>query len=610
VLQRILANRYKIVKRLGHGGFGETYLAEDIQRFNSWCVVKQLRPHFTNSSRFEIVKKLFEREAKTLKKLGDEHQQIPQLLAYFVENEGFYLVQEFIPGDDFAKLLTQRQKLSEIETINLLIKVLKILIFVHENDVIHRDIKPANLIQGEQDGKIVLIDFGAVKENLAEPSTTIIGTLGYMSPEQAQGNPQLCSDIYALGMLGIETLTGVRPHLLTRNTGTDEIRELTQINVSSNLVKVLNKMVKTDLNQRYQTASSVLQEMEQLNHDIRETKPPTINNISLLGKHSFFRLPIVVKAALIIIIAPGLIWGLYTWINNYSPLVCMLNQVPDGKFSYSGSTTWTPFREKVENSIKNVCPNFELSFIRHTYGQSASQFGIKRLLDGQSDFSISSRSIADKEYEEAGKRGIELKQIPIAFDATSVAVNINLNLPKSGLTISELRDIMTGKVTNWKQLGEPRDLPITVYQGENSSHTHIIKQTILNGQEFLKNSNPALSITEAIQKVQNDEGGIYISSAAHLVTQCSIKTLPLGENKLVPPYQEPLVPPDKCTKQHKNKPNAVAFRSGEYRPTNRLFVIMKKDGDRSQKAGEAFANLLLTSPRQELIEQAGFVRIK
>jgi serine/threonine protein kinase len=605
----IIGDRYKILNLIGRGGFGETYLAEDINNFNSLCVVKKLRPIFSDSARLEIAKKLFQREAKTLKQLGDEHNQIPRLLAYFSENQEFYLVQELIEGDDLEKIFAQHNTLSQIQVIELIKDVLEVLKFVHENNVIHRDIKPANLIRRKKDGKIVLIDFGAVKETLAEASTIIIGTHGYMPVEQAQGKPLFCSDIYALGIIAIAALTGLKHQQLTRNSQTDEVNELITKKVNSDLARVLNKMVRTDFQERYQTASEVLSEIRKFANTNTSFKLINNRNNNFFPR-SFLRRNKIALGTTFIVTLVGI--GIHQLLTSDNSLVCIFNRVPDGTFSYSGSTTWALFRQDAEKSIQNVCPNFELTFVLHTPGQSASTFGIQRLIEGQRDFSISSRHLTDKEYEDAKNRGIKLKQIPVAIDATAIAVNHNLNLPKSGLTLNELQGILTGKINNWNQLGLPRDLPITVYHGKDSSHLGLLQKTLFDAKDFLKNGIPISKITEGIEKVKNDEGGIYISSSAHLVTQCGVKTLSLGrqENQLISPYKEPFITPSKCTVKNKNKPNSLAFHNGQYPLTNRLFVIMKEDNDRSQKAGEGFANLLLTPPRQEIIEKAGFVRMK
>lgn len=610
MLGTILRKRYKIIEYLGTGGFGETYKAEDLERFNSLCVVKRLKPQLAQPAFLEVARKLFADEAETLHRLGEKHDQIPQLLAYFEENQEFYLVQEYVEGKTLAQILDREKVLPESEVINLLKDVLKTLDYIHSKNVIHRDIKPANLIRRNKDNKIVLIDFGAVKKTLADPNTVIIGTPGYMPSEQSQGTPQFCSDIYALGIIGIQALTGLNPTKFTRNVETDEINQLVQANVNFRLSGILKKMVRTQSNRRYQLASEVLEILERENYGsvpstIYSTQPPYSS-----VKASYFK-RFLVGLGIVSLVSTGI------WLSRSvnTPSVCLELKVPDGKFSYSGSTTWQPFRPDVEKSIQNTCPKFQLNFMPRPGIGPGSGYGIQLLLKGQADFAISSRNITDDEYEKAKIQGDTLHKILVAIDGTAVAVNHSL--PISGLTKKQLRDILTGKITNSNQLGIPEDLKLTVYAGKNASSFEFLKQNILDGQPLrqdIQDISNAPGITEGIQKLINDKnrGGIFISSAAHIVTQCQVKALRIGNNynDLISPYQQPFIPPAKCTLQNKNKPNLAAFSSGKYPLTNRLFVIYKDNDPRSKQAGEAYANLLLTPLRQKLIEKAGFVRIK
>lgn len=260
----MLRGRYKIISNLSSGGFSKTYLAEDRDLpGNPYCVVKQLRSQFTNEFVLQEAIRLFDNEAEVLYRLGN-HDQIPRLLAHFGENQRFYLVQEFIDGNDLSKELTPGTQWSEEQVISFLQAVLKILEFVHQQNVIHRDIKPANLIRRTSDGKIVLIDFGAVKEITSFGGKTVaIGTPGYMPSEQSNGQPQLCSDIYALGMIGIQALTGIQPEKLPKDRRTLEVIWNKQA-VSPQLAVILDKMVRYQFSQRYQSASEVLQALTSL----------------------------------------------------------------------------------------------------------------------------------------------------------------------------------------------------------------------------------------------------------------------------------------------------------------------------------------------------------
>ncbi|MEH2163440.1 MAG: CHASE2 domain-containing serine/threonine-protein kinase [Nostoc sp.] len=273
----LLNNRYKITQGLGSGGFSNTYLADDIQRpGNPQCVVKQLRPPRQDAEYLNVVRRLFDAEAQILEILG-KHPQIPQLLAFFEENRQFSLVQEFVRGHAMDKELTSGKRLKQVEVVEILKEVLNVLVFVHSYGVIHRDIKPSNLIRRESDQHIVLIDFGAVKQiqpQQQEAQTISIGTPGYAPSEQMSGLPKLNSDIYALGIMGIQGLTGVDPREFRRDINTGEIiieadgnqqiwqhwRELTD--ATNDLVIILNKMVHFDFTQRYQSTAEVLKALE------------------------------------------------------------------------------------------------------------------------------------------------------------------------------------------------------------------------------------------------------------------------------------------------------------------------------------------------------------
>jgi CHASE2 domain-containing sensor protein/predicted Ser/Thr protein kinase len=274
----LLNQRYKVTEPLGYGGFGKTYLASDTQRpGNPECVVKHLQPARQDEEFLEVARRLFKTEGEILELLG-YCDRIPQLLAYFEENQQFYLVQQFIPGHSLSEEIKSGQRLSEAQVIDLLQDVLRVLTFVHSHHVIHRDIKPANLIRRQQDNRLVLIDFGAVKQiqsqQIEDNQSIAIGTAGYAPPEQLLGHPRLNSDIYALGMIGIEALTGISPRQFQRNPHgalifkgdlhADAVIWCKLGNISEKLAPVLDKMVAYDYIQRYQSAEEVLQSLEKV----------------------------------------------------------------------------------------------------------------------------------------------------------------------------------------------------------------------------------------------------------------------------------------------------------------------------------------------------------
>ncbi|MEJ6483838.1 serine/threonine-protein kinase [Nostoc punctiforme UO1] len=276
MLGQLLDGRYQILQVLGEGGFGQTYIAQDTHRPGfPKCVVKDLKPVTRSPEFLETARRLFTSEAETLEQLGN-YDQIPRLLAYFEDNQEFFLVQEFIEGHTLKAELLPNQPWAEYQVIQLLQQMLGILQFIHSHNVIHRDIKPDNIIRRQQDGKLVLIDFGAVKQVQTQlltvsghtGATIIIGTPGYMSTEQGQGKPRPNSDIYSLGIIGIQSLTGLHPINFEEDPDTGEISWQHHANVSSELASVLSKMVLHHFKQRYQSAAEVLQVLKNLDSKV------------------------------------------------------------------------------------------------------------------------------------------------------------------------------------------------------------------------------------------------------------------------------------------------------------------------------------------------------
>ena len=279
---KLLGGRYKIINQLGAGGFGQTFLAQDLHLpGHPQCVVKQLKPQVSDAKSLQTARRLFDIEAKVLYQLGN-HDQIPRLLAHFEDNQEFYLAQELIEGELLTKELRGGEPWPEDRVIALLQDILHVLAFVHQQNVIHRDIKPSNLIRRRQDGRIVLIDFGAVKEastplglpKSGHTKTISIGTQGYTPKEQLGGNPRFSSDIYAVGVIGIQALTGIHPRRLSEDPETGEINWREQARqVSSGLAAFLDQMVRYDFRVRYPTATQALEALRSLPTAHRESVP-------------------------------------------------------------------------------------------------------------------------------------------------------------------------------------------------------------------------------------------------------------------------------------------------------------------------------------------------
>ncbi len=304
---KILGSRYKIIEYLAEGGFGRTYLAEDTQLpGRDTCLVKQLYPSRSDPQFLAIARRLFKTEASTLHNLG-HHRQIPTLLAYFEEEETLYLVQQYIKGATLTKELSGDGVWRESKAIAFLQDGLNVLQFVHEQRVIHRDIKPDNIIRRESDDKLVLVDFGSVKEVLKGQQTNIgqltvaVGTQGYMPTEQARGKARPTSDIYALGMIAIQALTGIAPLDLPEDDESEVMWESLG-NVSQELSAILTSMTRYHFKDRYQSAKDVLQALDKLPNvatkvqsltEVQSSVSPSIASTSISEPAKFVELPSV-----------------------------------------------------------------------------------------------------------------------------------------------------------------------------------------------------------------------------------------------------------------------------------------------------------------------------
>ena len=286
----LLDGRYVPIELLGRGGFGTAYLARD-RRIPGTpkCVVKQFQPAGTFSpTQLEQAQKLFEREAEVLAQIGSEHDQIPNLFAFFPvtvnslqpgnEDQFFYLVQEYIDGQNLEEELIQNGKFSESQVLELLEKILQVLQFVHDKNIIHRDIKPSNIMR-RRDGKLFLLDFGAVKQVTNAPLTgsgtsTGIYSMGFAPPEQMSGNQVFPStDLYALAVTVLNLLTGQEATQLF-DAYTNQWKWRSQVSISSHLADILDKMLLAAANQRFQSADEVLAALTQQLTPPKVSPPP------------------------------------------------------------------------------------------------------------------------------------------------------------------------------------------------------------------------------------------------------------------------------------------------------------------------------------------------
>jgi eukaryotic-like serine/threonine-protein kinase len=295
--EKLLNNRYLIrdlaKDQLGEGSFGKTYLARDTRyKSDQKVVVKHLQPNYNNCRSaqqreylWEVALKFFRREAVVLEKLGRMSNQIPSLLDNFTENNEFYIVQEWIDGESLGKTLLPGVRLTQQQSIELMIEILEPLDFCHQEGAIHRDLKPDNLMRRRSDGRLVIIDFGAVREfgqltimPDGKPRTgSIIGTPGYMPFEQMQGSPVLASDVYAVGAIGMQAMTGMYPHEISMGAmGVPDWQKIQGCNSTPEFAAVLNQMLAVLHNARYFDAATALAALRPLRSGAARPTTPLI----------------------------------------------------------------------------------------------------------------------------------------------------------------------------------------------------------------------------------------------------------------------------------------------------------------------------------------------
>jgi serine/threonine-protein kinase len=336
----VLRNHYAIVRELGHGGFGRTYLAKDQHRFDELCVLKEFSPQVQGSFTLKKSQELFEREAEILYKL--KHPQIPRFRELFretIDNKGYlFFVQDYVEGFNYRSLLNQ-QSFTEAEVMQLLFQILPVLDYIHSYGVIHRDISPDNMIQRQSDGLPMLIDFGGVKLIQAKveselavqggqnPAPTRLGKVGYAPDEQMRlGMVYPNSDLYALAATMLVLLTRKEPQqLIDPQTLNWNWRKYTKLNPKFG--EILDKMLAYRHGDRFLSVQDVLVALSAINPPLQTSINPTqpILNQSLspqtflpqTGKNSYIKTPLLVFVFILTLGVFGWLGGRYG-LNHYA----------------------------------------------------------------------------------------------------------------------------------------------------------------------------------------------------------------------------------------------------------------------------------------------------
>ena len=296
--------------------------------------------------------------------------------------------------------------------------------------------------------------------------------------------------------------------------------------------------------------------------------------------------------------------------QKYAKKFNQVDFVPRGLFNYGGSTAWAPIRGQVDPAIQHIWPEFRLRHIEHLTLIPSSETGIRMLLTERLSFSESSRPLKPAEYELAQQANFRLRQIPVAINSIVFVVHPQLDI--AGLTLTQLREIYLGKITNWEEVGGPNCQIIPYSKSpQTSGIAQFISTNLLNQENFGRRVKFVSSTTQTLRQVATSCGAIFYASGPEVIGQCTVKPLPLGydSQKLTPPYIEPLVLQSQCP-ERRNRLNYEAFLSADYPLTHYLYVIVKENGLLDEEAGKAYVRLLLSEEGQQLIAKAGFVPIR
>jgi serine/threonine protein kinase len=653
----LLVNKYRVVKLMSDkGGFGNTY---EMSKDGIAKVLKVLK------SNDDVSIGLFNREFEVLKYLnGQGVKGIPHVEDLFSYNHNssseplHCLVMERIYGENLEEYIKKiNNYIDETTALLWLSKLTQILKEIHGNRIFHRDIKPSNIILQPDGHQPVLIDFGAAKQaaqNASKPGTQIF-TPGYAAPEQQLvGQASAKSDFFSLGRTFVYLLTKQEPLNLSNNTSQQcEWRHLTN-NISPGLLDLIDRLMQLDPDCRPEYSDAILTEIELLSKKNQQILPQPIgqNKISQQNPISNISHPISIAnnssnskttvinnrnnglytssfklILLFLLLSSVVLFTIWRIVHQGSSSVKFndVTGIPTGEFRFGGSTTFATTRHPdiaIDIQIKEFFRDYKIRYIDNNspndkiesiYNNKCpigpgSEAGICWLIEKDLDFVQSSISLDKSKYTQ-GAASKDLKEEEVAYDAVTFVVNHQLNI--SALSKQQLRDIYTGKITNWKEVGGQDLLIHPISRAESSGTVASFKELILKDGDKIK-ANVVTHTTKGLQQVIDRPGGIYYGAAKEVIfDSCGTKPIAIVNDRgtAIKPYQEPLQSYDACNKGRKNKINIEVIKNQTYPLTRKIYIIIKADGSDRQKAGEAYAKLLKTKQGQDLLERAGFVRI-
>jgi serine/threonine protein kinase len=672
----LLESKYRVAKLMSNkGGFGNTYevMEWDVSKVLKVLKSYDAKAIELFEREFRILNSLSGEGVAGIPKVEDLFLYKPRNSTQSLH----CLVMERIYGMDLEEYLkATKRAINEKTAVGWLSQLTQILDEIHRQGIFHRDIKPSNIIL-QPDGQLVLIDFGAAKERSLNSASqaTCIHTPGYAAPEQqatGQASPQ--SDFFALGRTFVYLLTDTSPIELYDSYQDQVVWRQKAINISTGFLDLIDHLMQKSPHQRPENTTTIFREISLLTTIMTSQgssyQSPSASIVATVASQSPNQsVPTVLSAP------PGnfplspvptslssgspqptlsstptknrtpILFGLLALVSVASGITLIallkpsnpfngggtgesfteIKNVPNGTFKFGGSTTWATTRQQqssVDAAIKGGFPKFDIVYtdasspdVRSAKNNKCdskpgSNAGICWLIEGDLDFAQSSVSLEKSKFADQAQTN-QLKDEAVAYDALSVVVNTRLKIP--GLTVDQLRDIYTGKITNWNQVNG-QNLPIVAFSREEKAGGTVssFKDLVLKKGDELK-IQAVKSTTEGLQKVKNNPGGIYYGAGQEvIVDSCYTQPLAIGKaaDKLVKPYEEPLQSPDVCSKGKRNKMNTNVIKNQDYPLTRKIYIIIKADGSDRQKAGEAYVNLLKTKQGQDLLEKAGFVSIR
>ncbi|MEH2199314.1 serine/threonine-protein kinase [Nostoc sp.] len=482
----------------------ETYIVTDEQLQNKpEHILKHLKTRNCNQIVIKQAINCFNTEIEKLKKLDHSQCKVAQIIESFEEQQEFYIVSEYIIGQNLNTEIKTNNPWNEEQVIDLLQQVLEILKYIHQEDVKHFNIKPSNLVK-RSDGKIFLIDFGGVNEisTLSFNNQTQIvskqpvGTKGYMPPEQENGLPLYSNcDLYALGMTAIQALTGVSPDDINKNPQTNKIIWLNKSQVDKKLTQILDKMVDADFRERYQSADEVLKDLSQIR------AMPRSRNIE--------KVLLILPNILFVIVIIFLVWDKdrenhnvisprdpkqdQAILQSFPPTILQPSPITTIKPSQpalsneelnntdiriAGSNSMAKIKTIIKNSFEKKYKNSRIVLVPGSSGE-----GINAVEKNDADIAASSRPLTTEEQNKNS-----LVSEPIAEDRLVFVTGIN-NPYEKGFSQNEIRKILVCNITNWSAFGGAKKTIRVIMKPLDSGTTTSVKDIVLNGENFCNQPN-------------------------------------------------------------------------------------------------------------------------